>query len=102
MQVYQLSRDMRDKVKADRDGDGEIDRRTKKDGSKGGAVRDHCQNLSLISSMTSSRATSLAIDLDFGNNDSIEEFTVEFQVQYWTPINYSRHKKIGDEYKRIT
>ena len=26
-----------------------------------------------------------AIDLDFGNNDSIEEFTVELQVQYWEP-----------------
>ena len=26
-----------------------------------------------------------AIDLDFGNNDSIEEFTVELQVQYWKP-----------------
>ena len=24
-----------------------------------------------------------AIDLDFGTNDTIEEFTVEFQVQYW-------------------
>ena len=24
-----------------------------------------------------------AIDLDFGTNDAIEEFTVEFQVQYW-------------------
>ena len=29
-----------------------------------------------------------AIDLDFGNNDSVEEFTVEMQVQYWTPFNY--------------
>ncbi len=28
-----------------------------------------------------------AIDLDFGNNDSIEEFTVELQVQYWNPIS---------------
>ena len=28
-----------------------------------------------------------AIDLDFGNNDAIEEFTVELQVQYWTPID---------------
>ena len=27
-----------------------------------------------------------AIDLDFGNNDAIEEFTVELQTQYWTPI----------------
>jgi len=27
-----------------------------------------------------------AIDLDYGNNDAIEEFTVELQVQYWTPI----------------
>ena len=27
-----------------------------------------------------------AIDLDFGNNDAIEEFTVELQVQYWTPL----------------
>ena len=26
-----------------------------------------------------------AIDLDFGNNDAIEEFTVELQVQYWAP-----------------
>jgi len=24
-----------------------------------------------------------AIDLDYGTNDAIEEFTVEFQVQYW-------------------
>ena len=28
-----------------------------------------------------------AIDLDFGNNDSIEEFTVELQVQYWKPTS---------------
>ena len=27
-----------------------------------------------------------AIDLDFGNNDAIEEFTVELQVQYWSPV----------------
>jgi len=27
-----------------------------------------------------------AIDLDFGSNDAIEEFTVELQVQYWTPL----------------
>lgn len=27
-----------------------------------------------------------AIDLDFGNNDAIEEFTVELQTQYWTPV----------------
>ena len=27
-----------------------------------------------------------AIDLDYGNNDAIEEFTVELQTQYWTPI----------------
>lgn len=26
-----------------------------------------------------------AIDLDFGSNDAIEEFTVELQVQYWYP-----------------
>jgi hypothetical protein len=26
-----------------------------------------------------------AIDLDFGSNDAIEEFTVELQVQYWSP-----------------
>ncbi len=30
-----------------------------------------------------------AIDLDFGNNDAIEEFTVELQTQYWTPIDAS-------------
>tara|TARA_B100001778_G_scaffold309458_1_gene290938 strand:- start:78 stop:671 length:594 start_codon:yes stop_codon:yes gene_type:complete len=29
-----------------------------------------------------------AIDLDFGNNDAVEEFTVEMQVQYWTPYVY--------------
>ena len=27
-----------------------------------------------------------AIDLGFGNNDAIEEFTVELQTQYWTPL----------------
>ena len=27
-----------------------------------------------------------AIDLDFGSNDAIEEFTVEMQVQYWKPV----------------
>lgn len=27
-----------------------------------------------------------AIDLDFGSNDAIEEFTVEFQVQYWKQV----------------
>jgi|TARA_Y100000015_G_C2357594_1_gene73690 hypothetical protein len=27
-----------------------------------------------------------AIDLDFSNNDAIEEFTVELQTQYWTPF----------------
>jgi len=26
-----------------------------------------------------------AIDLDFSSNDAVEEFTVELQVQYWTP-----------------
>ena len=25
-----------------------------------------------------------AIDLDWGTNDTPEEYTVEFQVQYWT------------------
>ena len=29
------------------------------------------------------------IDLDYGNNDAIEEFTVEMQVQYWTPLDAS-------------
>jgi hypothetical protein len=33
-----------------------------------------------------------AIDLDFGNNDSIEEFTVELQVQYWTPLDSKKDK----------
>ena len=28
-----------------------------------------------------------AIDLDYGNNDAIEEFTVELQTQYWTPVD---------------
>jgi T4-like virus tail tube protein gp19 len=28
-----------------------------------------------------------AIDLDYGSNDAIEEYTVELQVQYWRPIS---------------
>ena len=28
-----------------------------------------------------------AIDLSFDNSDTIEEFTVEFQVQYWSPFS---------------
>ena len=28
-----------------------------------------------------------AIDLSYDTSDTIEEFTVEFQVQYWTPSN---------------
>ena len=28
-----------------------------------------------------------AIDLSFDNSDTIEEFTVEFQVQYWSPTS---------------
>lgn len=28
-----------------------------------------------------------AIDLSYDTGDTIEEFTVEFQVQYWTPTN---------------
>jgi hypothetical protein len=32
-----------------------------------------------------------AIDLDYGNNDAIEEFTVELQVQYWTPLNRGKN-----------
>jgi len=32
-----------------------------------------------------------AIDLDYGNNDAIEEFTVELQTQYWTPVDSSTY-----------
>ena len=28
-----------------------------------------------------------AIDLSYDSSDQIEEFTVDFQVQYWTPSN---------------
>ena len=28
-----------------------------------------------------------AIDLSYDSSDAIEEFTVEFQVQYWAPSN---------------
>jgi len=28
-----------------------------------------------------------AIDLDYGSNDAIEEYTVELQVQYWRPLS---------------
>ena len=30
-----------------------------------------------------------AIELDWGTNDTPEEYPVEFQVQYWTPVNMS-------------
>ncbi len=32
-----------------------------------------------------------AIDLDYGNNDAIEEFTVELQTQYWTPVDSAQY-----------
>ena len=32
-----------------------------------------------------------AIDLDYGNNDAIEEFTVELQNQYWTPVDSAQY-----------
>ena len=32
-----------------------------------------------------------AIDLDYGNNDAIQEFTVELQTQYWTPVDSSAY-----------
>lgn len=35
------------------------------------------------------------IDLDFGNNDAIEEFTVELQVQYWTPVRVNQKSNAG-------
>ena len=31
-----------------------------------------------------------AIDLSYDTGDTIEEFTVEFQVQYWAPVNLGR------------
>ena len=31
-----------------------------------------------------------AIDLSYDSSDTIEEFTVEFQVQYWSPISNSK------------
>ena len=34
-----------------------------------------------------------AIDLDFGSNDAIEEFTVEMQVQYWQVSNRGPKKE---------
>ena len=34
-----------------------------------------------------------AIDLDFGSNDAIEEFTVEMQVQYWQISNRGPKKE---------
>ena len=32
-----------------------------------------------------------AIDLDYGNNDAIEEFTVDLQTQYWTPVDSAQY-----------
>ena len=31
-----------------------------------------------------------AIDLSYENSDAIEEFTVDFQVQYWEPGAYTK------------
>lgn len=59
MYVHQLSRDMRE-------------------GKKPSVIRSY-KFVDVFPSNISS------IDLDFGNNDSIEEFTVELQVQYWKP-----------------
>lgn len=37
-----------------------------------------------------------SIDLDFGSNDAIEEFTVELQVQYWKPLAGGTEVNIDD------
>ena len=38
-----------------------------------------------------------AIDLDFGNNDAIEEFTVELQVQWWEAVKGSGANAGGED-----
>lgn len=101
MQVYQLSRDMRDLVKGDRNGDGAVDMMT---GGKE-AARYPTQTPEVLRAYQfyDIFPTNISgIDLDFGNNDAIEEFTVEFQVQYWTPIQYKQFKDIGDGQVRIS
>ena len=40
-----------------------------------------------------------AIDLDYGSNDAISEFTVELQVQYWKPV-YKGEKTEGGRQTR--
>ena len=35
-----------------------------------------------------------AIDLSYDSSDTIEEFTVEFQVQYWTPLGAVAEQRV--------
>jgi hypothetical protein len=37
-----------------------------------------------------------AIDLSYDSSDTIEEFTVDFQVQYWTPVTDKDKKTEGE------
>ena len=41
-----------------------------------------------------------AIDLDYGSNDAISEFTVELQVQYWKPIYKGEKTEGGKQVKK--
>lgn len=88
MEVYQLSRNMRDAVKKDKNKDGKFN--GKKDKIKERDIPDVTRAYKFYDVFPTNIS---GIDLDFGNNDSIEEFTVEFQVQYWTPIQYAEYKK---------
>ena len=41
-----------------------------------------------------------AIDLDYGSNDAISEFTVELQVQYWKPVYKGEKTEGGSQVKK--
>lgn len=41
-----------------------------------------------------------AIDLDYGSNDAISEFTVELQVQYWKPVYKGEKTEGGKQTKK--
>lgn len=41
-----------------------------------------------------------AIDLDYGSNDAISEFTVELQVQYWKPVYKGEKTEGGKQVKK--
>ncbi len=64
----------------------QLARDARADGGTGGAGDTGHKALRKYRFVNAFPSNLAAIDLDFGNNDAIEEFTVELQVQYWEPV----------------